>query len=56
MKGAKPPLVLAFNTAGNGRVNPVPSIATKKVGAVLVGAWGLDVSSTGYAFGNAEIQ
>lgn len=56
MKGAKPHLVWAFNAAGNGRVNPVPSIATKKVGAAVVGARGLDVSATGYAFGNAEIQ
>jgi len=55
-KGGKPWLVWALNAAGAGRAKPVPSIAGRSVGGVVVGPRGLDVASTGYAFGNAEVQ
>lgn len=54
-KGGKPWLVWALNAAGAGQANPVPSIAGRSVAGVVVGPRGLDVSSTAYAFGNAEI-
>jgi len=54
-KGGKQWLVWALNAAGAGRAKPVPSIAGRSVGGVVVGPRGLDVASTGYAFGNAEV-